>query len=1012
MAVITKARSGLARSGATRSGYPIAQGVVLPKYALSGIARSGATRSNYHSRKVYPSVNGVDAGVMLDSIGVTDAMNQVPDTGKFATMSFTPVEGQDVVLTLGSKNNLDRLFGGKILSKDISFFEEYANYIHTANLIDYTWGLGLRFVSLQFTNTSVATIAAALMTFSSGYTLNVAADIGAVILDTISFTRQDLPTCLTQLTKRAGGDWVCDYTKVVYLFFAQKNFTNPTLLNAVNTRLLKGTLSMSRDLSQFRTKVVSGGGGTNALQDIVPGETIIPVQNSSWYPAPSVRNEGQFTVTRGKVTTGAQIIPYTGVVPGGQGGLVGPGAAPTSAPVPALASGAGVTAGSHIYAVTDVTAAGESIASPVSAAIVTGPLDPPAAAPVAGTPTVGTGPNPGSHDYAVTFVNSAGETTEGPRVTVATGLTAAPTVAPTPNAPTIGSGPDNGTHEYGVTNVSTVGETTLSPISGSVTTRTMAAPSNTPVLSELGNNWSSFNNLWHIGDTVYLQLVFYTATGEQTTLGPASNSIVATQNPAFFAGSVRNIQIDNIDANPTGYPSFAGVRWWVNVNGTWIGYAQIPGGGYSTWVDVHGATGFAGSSSPPSSNTAVFQVVPLTGIPLGDASTSSRNLYRRSGGAGMKFLANIPNNSQTTYNDTTPNASLGAAPPSVSTAYLQRIPLTNIPLGGPLVTGRGLYGTPTGGGSLFFVASLNATDTTYTVTTPDASLGAAVPGSNTANASQVNLTGIAIGQATVTARNLYRSAANLTALKLLHQIADNTTTVWLDSAADGTLGVAPPVTDTSGLTQPSGQVLAGSTTLPVAGTGPFLGGWAVIGNGSQVIRYTGVSGTSLTGIPASGVGAIVSSIAYNSSITVAPALTGCTVIYPIKKGDPINLQVTIDDLAAQANLAALTNTDGIQEDPLQNGTLGDIECAARGKAQLILTSKVLLTLRFKSSDINMHSGRTLTVNLGAPFNIFFVDFLIQSVSVSNFQFSPVYDVLATSIRFTFDDLLRSLRRVA
>ena len=45
--ILTNAVSGIARSGATRSGYPVLQGAKVPLYALSNVARSGATRSNY-----------------------------------------------------------------------------------------------------------------------------------------------------------------------------------------------------------------------------------------------------------------------------------------------------------------------------------------------------------------------------------------------------------------------------------------------------------------------------------------------------------------------------------------------------------------------------------------------------------------------------------------------------------------------------------------------------------------------------------------------------------------------------------------------------------------------------------------------------------------------------------------------------------------------------------------------------------------------------------------------------
>ncbi len=216
------------------------------------------------------------------------------------------------------------------------------------------------------------------------------------------------------------------------------------------------------------------------------------------------------------------------------------------------------------------------------------------------------------------------------------------------------------------------------------------------------------------------------------------------------------------------------------------------------------------------------------------------------------------------------------------------------------------------------------------------------------------------------------------------------------------------------LAQPSGQILAGSTSLIMTGLGAMsaTGGWAVIGNGTQVIRYTGVSTSALTGIPASGVGSIVAPISYNSQATAAPALIGVTgILYAIKKGDPVNLLVVVDDVAAQTALATFIGGDGVQEIPLQDGTLGDVECVSRGEAQLALTRDVLVTLTGKSYDMNMRSGSTLTVNLGSPFNIPSIDFLIQQVLISNTEMKPIFEFTATSLRFTFDDLLRSFQKV-
>lgn len=1106
MAVLDAARLGIARIGATRLGYPIAQGVVLPKYALLNVARLGATRLNYHSPKVFVSIAGVqyatarltDAEKVLDgSLTITDTLNATPNTARCLVKGFLPTEGQEVIVTLGSINNLNREFAGSILSLTHSYVGTPANYQRDLNLIDYTWGLNKRKVTVRYTSTTVGVIAADLVaTYASGYTLQIDADIAAVTIDEITFTLQDLTACLTHLTKRVGGDWVCDYHKVVRLFFAQSALTNPTILNTIHPTLTE--FSYSRDLGQLLTRAIVEGGGTNALQDLSVGTTILPFdgQTAPWYPAAGVTVDGIYTETTGFVNCGPQRISYTSVDQGNGGGLVGPGASPTGASALALAAGAGIESGSHDYAATFITAAGESLPSPIST-IVVGAVSAPVAAPTAGTPTIGSGPDVGSHDYAMTLVTASGETTPGPRVTQATGVTTAPTVAPTPDTPIAGAGVDPGSHDYAYTFVTAVGETTPSPVSGQVTTSGPDDPTTigTPSVSgSPGGGGIAGNHRWKFSFR-------RDSDGKETAATPASD------NASSVSGQSVEITLSACDAEPSGYTR----KWYRTLDGGSTYYAMplayltsewLPSfnfGGTLVFYDamddsflrptslvsgitrsgtiatvttsfahhyltgdritisgavqsgynlsnvvitVTGTATFtydvdAGTTSPatgtiyaqltstaPTVSAVQLCHVHLTGIKTGGSDVTSRKLYRRSGVAGLKLVGtgtSLSNNSTTTYTDDATNASLGAAVPSVSTAYAQRIPLTNLPLGGALVTSRKLYGTAAGGSQLKYIATLNTTDTAYTVTTADGSLGANVPTVNTAAANQVTLTGVPIGAASVTSRWLYRTAVGSSQLKRLHQLADNTTATYLDSIADASLGASVPVTDTSGLTQPSGNVLAGSTALIVAGTGAFssAGGWAIIGNGTQVIRYTGVTGSSLTGIPATGTGSIVATIGYNSTVTAAPCLRGVpasgagSILYAIKKGDPVNLVVQVDDVAAQTALAALIGGDGIQEDALQDNRLSSTEAIARGEAHLALHDTVAVQAHAKTRDINTRAGRTLSVNLGTPTSVT-ADFLIQTVTESGFApaLFPTFETTGASVRLTFEDYLRLITKAA
>jgi hypothetical protein len=273
--------------------------------------------------------------------------------------------------------------------------------------------------------------------------------------------------------------------------------------------------------------------------------------------------------------------------------------------------------------------------------------------------------------------------------------------------------------------------------------------------------------------------------------------------------------------------------------------------------------------------------------------------------------------------------------------------------------------------------------------------------------------GIATGPASVTSRKLYRTKANQAALLLVTTLANNTATTYTDAAADATLGATAPAGDTSGLQAPTGTVNAGSTSVIVASTGPFAatGGWALAGE--QALRYTGLGAGALTGIPATGRGAVVGPIQYNTAIRAAPLLTGVTVDEPIEAGAEIYAVVRVDDEAGQATLAArLGVATGIREEWIQDRRLSYGEAKARGQATLAVRPLDALSISYRCRDISTSVGKTITVNLPAPTNIVGT-FRIQAVTITNFrprpEQPPTFLVQASSTRFTFEDWLRIMK---
>jgi hypothetical protein len=1142
--ILTKAIAGIARSNATRAGFPVLVGQKVPLYALSNVGRSGATRSNYVGTRTFISVGGVQrgAGILSESLTKSDQLNATPDTVAFTARGWIPVEGADVVITRGSINNPRREFGGTVLRTTHRYVGQYPidrNMLYDVSCIDYTWGLDRRKVSGDYKQASIGAIAASLLTFAPGYTLLVDPDIAAEILDEITFTEQAVSAALTQLVKRVGGDYLCDYSKVVHLFFSNTAITPPGIVNAVHPTL--ADIAWTRDLSQVVTRVLGNFGGSTALDAIGPGETLLPVDTAAWYLAAG-----------GTVLVDQQRVTYGGVVGSGGGSLVGPGAAPTAAINAVVVPGAGVTAGAHDYAVTYVTANGESIPSP-RASVAVGVVAPPTTAPALDTSKpllAGPGPDPGMHDYALSFVASSGETTPGPRVTLASNTTTpAPTSGPTPNAGAVGVGPDPGVHDYAVVFQTAAGYTTPGEIGGQISIASTPIPAPTvgpttnPATSggnvDIGTHWYYLTFATANGETMtgpptngtavagsqvtnpyinppttndtgqnavtggwlYYSYAWRTASGAETLQSPTTE-VQATLVPPPLINTYYNVNVyaygssDPAVTTVVYYRSFssgAQKRQWAtapNVVGSnpppltdncsntsgplaptggnntpvtgakqTIPLTNIPtgpagttarkiyrtpvGGGVqrllatiannstTTYTDTTADSAMAGQPGPPGSNTAlVLTAVHLTSIPRGtgaDASTViARLLYRRSGGAGLRYCGVLNDNSATTFDDTLANAALGAAPPATNTAYLQQLPLT-VPLGGSFVVNRKLYRTKLAGGStLYLVATFDNVQTAYTDTTADSGLGAAAPSVNTATAAQVNLSAVSLGPAAVTARRLYRTAAGASVLKLLATLADNTTTTYVDVLADAALGATAPASDTSALQQPTGNVLAGSPTLPCASVAAFppSGGWAIVG--SQNIRYTGISGNALLGIPATGPGAITATINWNTTAVAAAMLTGIpatglgAIKYQILKGDPVNIFVQVDDLAAQAAVRAqLPGSDGIIEDEIQDGRLSYTEGRARCQARLDLLGardtdgKVgVVTVSYICRDTNTQAGATVTVNLGPPINLR-GDYLIQRVTVGQFHIPhlpPTYTVEASSLRFTAEDLLRVIRQ--
>jgi len=713
--------------------------------------------------------------VRYQSVTIHEVINDTPDTCALTIDAATPPRaGQRLTIRLNA-NKPRTLFAGPLQTVGLSFELQPHQTVYPCQAIDDTPRANRKLPYGQWTNTSATTVAQWLLTnWAPGYSgAGIQPNLPPV---SVNFDASEgMDGCLRQLAKLIGGYFYWD--DLVLHLFTDETTEIPDPIDDVHPFLLAPPIAVAIDTSQVRTRVYGKGYAEEVIADVNANDPIIPISNAV-----------MFNPAGGQAVSETQRLRYTGTVPGGAGTVVGPGIGPAAPPTLAIAQGSGVTPGVHDYAVSFVTASGESLVSPRATINVTGTLTPPAAPPAVGPNAGGgNGPNAGAHTYAVTFVNAAGETTPSGTVPFTQPVidvgTKAIIVVDDPASFGYGELPPGGTVVLWFSYSTNPDKTAIPPANGL----------NESGISNASNHWTipQYSPGYGKGFGYYIPM-------------SQDPNVKVVHTWISLNGAPLKILITN------------GALGVVNQPGSSSWYSSYVSGSISPYAQLTGSNGIVGSAL-------------LSAIPLGPAGVTARKIYRTAAGAGQLKLAG-------TINDNT--------------------------------------------------------TATYTDATPDSALGANVPTTNTATAAQVQLAGLAIGAAAVTGRKIYRTPAGASQLKLVATIADNVTTTYLDALLDANLGANAPTGDTSGITQPNGMVIAGSPTLIVAGAGWASpgGGWAIIGNGQQTIRYTAISGNTLTGIPPTGPGAITATVSYNSTVTAAAALLGVTgLLRALIKGAPINL---------------------------------------------------------------------------------------------------------------------------
>jgi hypothetical protein len=463
-----------------------------------------------------------------------------------------------------------------------------------------------------------------------------------------------------------------------------------------------------------------------------------------------------------------------------------------------------------------------------------------------------------------------------------------------------------------------------------------------------------------LGTGTYQYAISHITAAGETLIGPAASAQTgATSNPAINAFTVR---ASAYTANITYYPANANIQWRISI--------LYQGGGYSLGPQ----TGFINTGNKyPEVGVGPIAVDPVTG-----------HQY--------------------------PSWLISRCPAKIVQIVFYRT--TN---NGTVVKVWDVLNGVSEGVNGWLVLTGDITDA-------DLPLQGGYPSSAGGAQNQITVTLPAVPSPSITSRGLFRTVVNGAALKRVTNLPAATTS-YIDAVADASLGAAPPATDTSQLRE-DGQIAAGATSALVTDVTPFAddggaaGGWATIGN--LVVRYGGISGSSLVGIPPTGTGSVTSTVRYGAQVLVQPRLVGVSgLTVGVRKGDTVALRLEIEDYTAMQAMADRLGMSGdinagIIEYVLTDSALGPTELLAVMQATLAERKDPIQTLTYWTRDESHEIGRLVTVNLTTPpivgtFRIQRVTFSEIAIAGARTTIRPKRTIEATNKLYTFSDLLRRVR---
>lgn len=265
------------------------------QYAIANVARCANTRSDYYPPSGRVSIGGTLRSGLVDKKGlrIVQSNDGNQNTCAFECFDFTPLRGQEVLVTLGTTAN--RLFGGHILNISQTAPHKNQRVRFRVSCVDYSWLLGMkRITGRRWVNVSMSNIIEELIAdfAPSGFT-TTKVEVG---LDQTDFTANHAETLLQALRRgmkqasvgngtTKGGFFYIDEYKVVHAYVTPESDGNPLVLNYVDFPVLK--IAYEADISQTRTRTYVLGGITQTTSPVPVGSSLVPVADTALFHATS-----------------------------------------------------------------------------------------------------------------------------------------------------------------------------------------------------------------------------------------------------------------------------------------------------------------------------------------------------------------------------------------------------------------------------------------------------------------------------------------------------------------------------------------------------------------------------------------------------------------------------------------------------------------------------------------------------------------------------------------------------